>query len=250
MHSPVPVLMKKTIPPVDNYRKHIAQRFITRREADIPTLTGNEFIVSVKVDGAFSGYYYNKSSHHSFFFNIPQHRVYIGLPVSKDIEDLLQRHDINEILLVGELFASTHQPIDFTKRSRIYELAHYRRNPSSEDDLNRIGFQVFDVISIDGEEWIKKHTKDYDWGKIDVGDGIVVSDAVTIEGMRIMKKMREEGKPLPINWKELVGGFITLAMKRMERNAKMMRIADEEFEEGRMIAKFLEFGGSSPNNNR
>jgi hypothetical protein len=153
---PESVPVKEVIPPIDDYRKHVAQRFITRREEDIPTLKGKEFIVSVKVDGAFTGYYYNKEKSQSFFFNVPQHRIYIGLPVEKELVELLEKKLISEILLVGELFASTHQPIDFTKRSRIYELVHYRRNPSSEEDLNRIGFQVFDILSVNGKDWMKK----------------------------------------------------------------------------------------------
>jgi hypothetical protein len=157
---PESVPVKEVIAPVDTYRKHVAQRFITRREADISTLKGKEFIVSVKVDGAFSGYYYNKDKQYSFFFNVPQHRVYIGLPVSKDLENLLETRNISEALFVGELFSSTHKPMDFTKRSQIYELAHYRRNPSSEEDLNRIGFQVFDVLSLNGEDWTRKLFKD------------------------------------------------------------------------------------------
>ncbi|KKN08690.1 hypothetical protein LCGC14_1054270 [marine sediment metagenome] len=111
---PESVPVKEVIPPVDNYRKHVAQRFITRREADISTLNGEEFIVSVKVDGAFSGYYYNKKKQESFFFNIPQHRVYLGLPVGKDLVSLLQKKNISEALLVGELFVSIHQPVDFS----------------------------------------------------------------------------------------------------------------------------------------
>lgn len=59
---PESVPVKSVIPPVDSYRKHVTQRFITRREADIPNLIGKEFIVSVKVDGAFSGYYYNDTT--------------------------------------------------------------------------------------------------------------------------------------------------------------------------------------------
>ncbi|MFX1571786.1 MAG: hypothetical protein ACFFB0_03480 [Promethearchaeota archaeon] len=148
------VPVKEVIPPVDNYRKHIAQRFITRREEDIPNLLGEEFIVSIKVDGAFSGYYNNEDQSYSFFFNVPQHRIYIGLPVNKDIEDILRQNHIKEALLVGELFCSTREPVDFSRRSRIYELAHCRRNPSSQDDLERIGFKVFDILEINGEKWI------------------------------------------------------------------------------------------------
>jgi len=154
------VHVKEVIPPVDNYRKHVTQRFITRREADIPNLLGEEFIVSVKVDGAFSGYYYNEDQSYSFFFNVPQHRIYIGLPVNKDIEDILQQNHIKEALLVGELFCSNHEPVDFSRRSRIYELAHCRRNPSSQDDLERIGFKVFDILGINRERWIDKQFRD------------------------------------------------------------------------------------------
>ncbi|MFX1315246.1 MAG: hypothetical protein ACFE9T_05240 [Promethearchaeota archaeon] len=65
---PESVPLKEVIPSVDTYRKHVAQRFITRREADIPNLLRNEFIVSVKLDGSFSGYYYNVDKKYSFFF--------------------------------------------------------------------------------------------------------------------------------------------------------------------------------------
>jgi hypothetical protein len=153
---PESVPIKEVIPPVDFYRKHFAQRFITRRESDIPNLKGKEFVVSIKVDGAFSGYYYNKNTGHSFFFNVPQHRVYIGLPLNKDIEEYLQKHEVREALLVGEMIVSVHQPVDFSKRSRIYELAHFRRNPSSQDDIERLGFKVFDLIQLDGERWTER----------------------------------------------------------------------------------------------
>ena len=144
---PESVPVKETIPPIDLYRKHVAQRFITRREADIPTLLGKEFIVSVKVDGAFSGYYYNEQTKYSFFFNVPQHRVYTGLPINRDLENLLKKNNIREVLLVGELIASTNEPADYSKRSHIYDLAHLRRNPSSQADLERIGFKAFDIIA-------------------------------------------------------------------------------------------------------
>ena len=157
---PESVPVQETIPPVDNYRKHVAQRFITRREADIPNLMGNEFVVSVKVDGAFSGYYYNEQTEQSFFFNHPQHRFYMGLPVNDDIEQLLQKNNIKEVLLVGELFGSTHEPVDFSTRSRIYDLAHLRRNPSSQEDLERIGFKVFDILELDGEKWSEKQFRE------------------------------------------------------------------------------------------
>lgn len=140
---------------VDLYRKHVTQRFITRREADIPNLVGKKFIVSIKVDGAFSGYYYNQDTEDSFFFNLPAHRIFIGLPVARDLEALLKKHRIKKALLVGELHASLTDPLDFEGRSTIHDLMKIRRNPQSDDDLERIGFKLFDLLQFNNNDWMQ-----------------------------------------------------------------------------------------------
>ncbi|MEJ2294969.1 MAG: hypothetical protein P8Y23_09370 [Candidatus Lokiarchaeota archaeon] len=141
---------------MDRYRKHVTQRFITRREADIPTLLGKEFFVSVKVDGAFSGYYYHLHKNKSFFFNIPAHRIFLGLPVANKMKELLEKEGIEEVLLVGELHASFQDPIDYEQRSTIHDLMRIRRNPQSNSDLEKIGFKIFDILQLNGENWVEK----------------------------------------------------------------------------------------------
>jgi hypothetical protein len=154
--KPETVPYPEIVTAVDLYRKHVTQRFIIRREVDIPTLIGKEFIVSVKVDGAFSGYYYNQAIGVSFFFNLPAHRIFIGLPVAKDLESLLKKHKITKALLVGELHASLHDPKDFETRSTIHDLMKIRRNPQSIEDLERVGYKVFDIIQLNKMKWIEK----------------------------------------------------------------------------------------------
>jgi hypothetical protein len=141
---------------VDRYRKHVTQRFITRREAEIPNLLGKKFIVSVKVDGAFSGYYFNAKNNESFFFNLPAHRIFIGLPVGNDLRHILEEQQISEALIVGELHVPTHEPKDFEGPSSLHALMRVRRNPQSKKDLERVGFKIFDVLQIDGDDWMEK----------------------------------------------------------------------------------------------
>jgi hypothetical protein len=154
--KPETVPYPEIVTEVDLYRKHVAQRFITRREADIPTLIGKEFIISVKVDGAFSGYYYDQDTNDSFFFNLPAHRIFIGLPVAKDLEVLLKKNKIKKALLVGEFHASFRDPHDFETRSTIHDLMKIRRNPQSIEDLEKIGYKVFDILQLNATKWINK----------------------------------------------------------------------------------------------
>ena len=158
--KPETVPFPELIEPIDRYRKHVTQRFITRREQDIPNLYGKKFFTSIKVDGAFSGYYYNEFSQDSIFFNVPTHRVFLGLPVCEDLAHLLKEKGIKVALIVGELIGIYGDPIDFDKRSRIYHLIKFRRNPQTQEDLERIGFRAFDIIELDGIKWINKDFKD------------------------------------------------------------------------------------------
>jgi len=140
---------------IDNYKKNIAQRLIPRRYEKIPKIRGDVLYVSVKVDGEYVAYYYNGTDS-SFFCNSSSHRVYMGLPVIEDLDKIMKSKGIKSALIGGELFASTHDPLDFEARSRIMDFIHYSRNPLSQEDLERIGFKAFDILQINGKEWANK----------------------------------------------------------------------------------------------
>ncbi len=69
-------------------------------------------------------------------------------------------HFLNTVILGGELCATTADPIDFNARLRVYDLIHYCRNPQSKEDLERIGFKVFDLIELNGQNWLEKPFKE------------------------------------------------------------------------------------------
>jgi hypothetical protein len=149
---PYPELVRR----VDYYRRHVAQRFISRREEDIPNLLGKRFIVSVKVDGGFAGFYFNAKRNESFFFNVPTHRAYLGLPVAQDLTKILTDKGIKEILLVGEMFALLRPSDEGLSRTTIQDLIKVRRNPQTQEDLEKIGYKVFDILQIDGIDLMEK----------------------------------------------------------------------------------------------
>lgn len=145
---------------VDNYKKNVCQRLIPWRFEKIPKIRGEELYASVKVDGEYNIFYYNEATEDSFFSNSPTHRIYTGLPVNEDLNSIMKNNKIKSIILGGELCATTTDPIDFNARLRVCDLIHYCRNPQSKEDLERIGFKVFDLIELNGQNWLIKPFKE------------------------------------------------------------------------------------------
>jgi hypothetical protein len=145
---------------VDEYKKNVCQRFIPLRYEKMPTIKGEQLHASVKVDGEYCLFYYNAQAEDSFFCNSPTHRVYMGLPVNEDLNSLMKKHNIQSIILGGELCATTHDPPEFNARMRVYDLMHYTRDPQSQKDIEKIGFKIFDLLELNGEEWLFKSFKE------------------------------------------------------------------------------------------
>lgn len=143
---------------LDYYKKEIAQNFIFKTEDQIKEIIGEKFYVSLKRDGIFAGFYFDNkltNNHKSFFFNSPTHRVYIGLPIAKELESYFNTININKCLLIGELIATSRTPIDFNKRCRVYDFTFYSRNPNKFEDMKRVGFIITDLIILDSDYLIK-----------------------------------------------------------------------------------------------
>ena len=154
----------------DDYKTKVAQNFTPLDPKELLNWKlnkatwsiGDNLYCSIKVDGQTAILYYDKSEldEKSCFVTPFKHRCYMNLPVNKDIEEILNKSNLNKIFLAGELFIGKGIPPDFESRSKIYDFLHYSRNPSSQEDLERIGFKVFDLIMIDGENWIEKTYSD------------------------------------------------------------------------------------------
>jgi len=141
---------------IDHYKRKIAQRFIFQREEEINDISGNEFIVSIKRDGIFAGLYYNRNEEgkKSFFINSPTRRVYMGLPINKEIEKDLEEKNIEKCLLIGELIATKSG--NFEERCRVYTFTKYSRKPESNQQLERIGFKIIDILQLNSEDLRKQ----------------------------------------------------------------------------------------------
>ena len=152
---PVP----KIGPLIDNYKKTVAQRLFSKRIDEFTKIRGEILYVSVKVDGEYVAYYYEESSKESFFCNSPTNRIYTGLPVNEDLDKIMLKQGFTSALIGGELFATSKDPLDFEARAHISDFTHYSRNPQSLEDLERIGFKAFDILQINGEDWLSKPYK-------------------------------------------------------------------------------------------
>jgi hypothetical protein len=131
----------------------------------------NDLIVSVKRDGGYHTLYYDmKGTPESVLCNSPGGRIIYNLPVNKEIQKRIkdintryltelrnilrkynklqifaQKKRIETIVLAGELFANVKKIND---RPRVFDYIKLTRNPESINDLNKIHYDVFDIISI------------------------------------------------------------------------------------------------------
>ncbi|MBD3158148.1 MAG: hypothetical protein GF309_05105 [Candidatus Lokiarchaeota archaeon] len=142
---------------VDNYRKNVTQKFIPKEDDeidDIPLWDG--VYASVKYDGEFNVFCY-KEGEYSFFMNSPNHRVVYGMPVNEDINEIMEDNDIEKAFIAGELIACPSG--DFTEYGKVYDFSRIARAPENEEQLEKIGFRVFDVIHLNGESLLE--TREY-----------------------------------------------------------------------------------------
>jgi hypothetical protein len=80
---------------LDAFKREVAQKFIFRTPDLLDKLifpSEGEMYASLKRDGIFIGYYYNKEENISFFLNSPTRRVYSGLPVDYELEELIDQY--------------------------------------------------------------------------------------------------------------------------------------------------------------
>ncbi len=150
----------------DMYKQTVAQRFIPLPPTDLVAWKegnatwhiGEQLYCSIKVDGQYALLYYDRDEKEgkSCFVSHSTHRTFMCLQVNKDLEEIFTKRPEKVIILAGELYAAPGQPPDFEARARIYEFNHYTKNPETPKDLDRIGFRVYDIIQLDGENWLEK----------------------------------------------------------------------------------------------
>ncbi len=127
-----------------NYRRGTAGRMMPLSKEDIRSkLPQADFHVSRKVDGEFCLLHFE--SDEVFCIN-PGGTVRTGLPWLDEAKQLLQDCGYSSAQVVGELYAD--HP---TRRARVHDITKLVRNPKNSEDLERIRFAPFDIVSLDGE---------------------------------------------------------------------------------------------------
>jgi ATP-dependent DNA ligase len=160
---------------VDLFKRSVAQRFVPLHPRDLlkikPTeekyRLGNNLHVSIKVDGESMVCVFDEDAkdEKSYFCNASVHRVYYGLPINREIESILRAKGVKHAIVAGELVASESDPPEFDGRLKVSQFLHYSKT-KNEQDLERFGFRVFDLIELNKENepnignWLAKPYQD------------------------------------------------------------------------------------------
>jgi len=173
-------------------------------------LKGKEYLITAKIDGELSLCYYSRKKDQCYLLS-KNGRVRTDLPVTNELKTLLDSKKINELVAIGELYV-LEEPGRIMSYPKAISILRAPKNP---EDENKIHLMIFDVISIDGKDYLKEpifnrinltqklfkgtrispvtifQTKDFDkaWKKVlsekDMWEGLVI---VFEDGSRIKAK--------------------------------------------------------------
>ncbi|MGI9474170.1 MAG: hypothetical protein ACR2NZ_21700 [Rubripirellula sp.] len=127
-----------------DYRRMTGSRMMPLGKSDIRArIPTADYHVSRKIDGEFTVLVLRDGE----IFSInPGGTVRIGLPWQQEALAALKKAGIKEAMIAGELYVHNTE-----RRPRVHDVSTVARQPKSMDDIERLQFAVFDVISIDDE---------------------------------------------------------------------------------------------------
>ena len=176
------------LPNVRNYKRQVASRMLPLGREDISRKVPDaQYHVSRKIDGEFSVLAFKDGD---LLIVNPGGTVRVGLPWQAEAKDLLAAAGLKDVLFVGELYGETTED----RRPRVHDIVSVARQPKSEDDLQRIKFAVFDIISIDSEPL--ENTYDDRWAQIESvfakGKMIHPVESVSVKGHHEVDKLFQQ----------------------------------------------------------
>jgi hypothetical protein len=132
-------------PAVQDYRRRLSAQMLPLEREDIETkIPKSECFVSRKIDGEFTVLVFRDGA--VFTIN-PGGAVRVGMPWLTEARALLERAGAREAQIAGELYVQSLT----ADRPRVHDVVSVARNPQSQEELNRMRFAAFDVISWNGE---------------------------------------------------------------------------------------------------
>ncbi|MEM1069240.1 MAG: hypothetical protein AAGI63_10115, partial [Planctomycetota bacterium] len=135
-----PTILSRT----QDYRRLTGSRMVPLGKSDIRRKVPNaSYHVSRKVDGEFTVLVVREGN--VFSIN-PGGTVRVGLPWQAEAATAFKKAGVEEAMVAGELYAHHSE-----RRPRVHDVVRVARQPSSDEDLERLRFAAFDLISIDGQ---------------------------------------------------------------------------------------------------
>ncbi len=129
------------LPRVQDYRRLTGSRMYPIDALEIgKRIPSADYHVSRKVDGEFTVFVYRDGE--AFSLN-PGGTIRLGLPWHEDAAQLLVAANVKEAMIAGELYVNVAED----RRPRVHDVTKMARQPKSDDDLSRLHFAVFDIIS-------------------------------------------------------------------------------------------------------
>jgi hypothetical protein len=132
-------------PAVQEYRRRLSsQMFPLEREDIEKKIPKSDCYVSRKVDGEFTVLVFRDGA---VFTVNPGGSVRAGMPWLDEARTRLERAGAREAMIAGELYVQSLT----ADRPRVHDVVSVARNPQSPEELGRLRFAAFDVISWNGE---------------------------------------------------------------------------------------------------
>ncbi|MFK8111197.1 MAG: hypothetical protein AB8B91_03310 [Rubripirellula sp.] len=135
-----PNILAKT----QDYRRQTGSRMYPLGKSDIRSkIPTADYHVSRKIDGEFTVLVLRGGE--VFSIN-PGGTVRVGLPWHEEALAAMKKAGIKDAMIAGELYVHNTE-----RRPRVHDVSTVARQPKTIDEIGKIRFGVFDVISIDGE---------------------------------------------------------------------------------------------------
>ena len=132
---------------VQDYKRRVASKFKSIALEGLEKIQGNEFFASLKLDGEHAHLYYEEGR---AYLIKPRLFSYFGLPCLDEAAELFQRADVKRALIPGELYAVAEDG----SRTRVFDVISLVKKPRGEEDLMRLRFSPFDIITLDDEVFV------------------------------------------------------------------------------------------------
>ncbi|MFO0057253.1 MAG: hypothetical protein ACK55B_05465, partial [Cyanobacteriota bacterium] len=109
-----------------------------------------DYVISRKIDGEFTCLLYSEGV--CLTLN-PGGTVRVGAPLHAEVSAKLAAAGVKEAFLGGELYVRRTDG----QRPRVHDVTRVARKPADDAEVGSLCYAVFDIYSLDGEDWSARH---------------------------------------------------------------------------------------------